>query len=104
MLEHVAVTAQYVEHVKQKIAEIAGVQSFQPVLVEPVELLASPVGVGLIFDGIEVLRIEPTVLPAVDKPGELTRRPTFLVEIVLRNELLEQSKLIVGVEDRVVLL
>ena len=49
--------------------------------------------------GIEIGGGEPAVLPLVDEPGELARRPAFLVEPLGLDQLLEHAELIVGVED-----
>jgi hypothetical protein len=58
LFQHVAVGAQHVEHVQQQVAEIAGVQRFQPVLIELVELLALAVGVSFVLAGIEIGGVE----------------------------------------------
>src|SRR3546814_4297352 len=43
---------------------------------------------------------EPLVLPLIDQPGELAGGEALFVEIGGGDELLQQAKLIVGVEDR----
>ena len=102
LLEHVAVAAHDVEHVQQKVAEIAGVQRLQPVLVERVELPAAAVGVGLVLACVELGRTQPLVLPAIDQPGQLAGGPALFVELVRLDQLLEQAQLVVGIDDRVV--
>ena len=46
------------------------------------------------------VRRDRAVLPAVDDPGQLPRRPAFVVDPGGRHELLEQAQLIVGVQNR----
>jgi hypothetical protein len=87
------------EHVEQQVAEIAGVQCLQPLLVSRVERSALAVGIGFALAGIDLARLPATVLPAVDIAGERPRRPPLLVDVGGGNELLQEPKLIVGVED-----
>src|SRR3546814_7688930 len=84
---------------EQQVAEVAGVQCFQPRLIERVEMLALAVGIGLLVGGIEIAGNEAAVLPLVDEARELARGPAFLVEPLGLDELLEDTELVVGVED-----
>ena len=102
LLQHLAVLPEHIEHVQQQVAKIAGVQRLEAILVEPVELLAASVGVAFVLQRIEIAGIEPAVLPAVDQPGELARRPALFVEPFGLDELLQEPELVVGVDDRVV--
>jgi hypothetical protein len=52
--QHVAVLAEDRQHVQQEIAEIAGVDRAQAVLIEPVDPGAAPVGIGFVLAGIEI--------------------------------------------------
>ncbi len=61
--------AEDVEHVQHQIAEIAGVERLQPVLIQLVELLSAAIGIAFVLYRIEIARVEPAVLPAVDQPG-----------------------------------
>ena len=97
-----ALGAEDVQHVQQQVAEVAGVERLQPRLVERVELGAAAVGVGLVLDRIDLIGSPAAVLPAVDQPGELARRPALLVELGGGDQLLEQAQLVVGIDDRVV--
>src|SRR3546814_6851044 len=65
---------------EQQVAEVAGVQCFQPRLIERVEMLALAVGIGLLVGGIEIAGNEAAVLPFVDEAGELACGPASLVE------------------------
>ncbi len=96
--------AQDVEHMQQQIAEIAGVECLQPLLIEPIELLPATIGIGFVLDRIEIAGVEPAVLPAIEQTGELARRPAFLVELGFADQLLDQPQLIVGVDDGVIAL
>ncbi len=94
--------AEDVQYVQQKVAEVAGVERLQPVLIELVELGAAPVGIAFILDCIEIAGIEPAILPPVEQAGQLPRRPAFLVDVVFLDQLLEQADLVVRVDDRVI--
>src|SRR3546814_13034007 len=84
---------------EQQVAEVAGVQCFQPRLIERVEMLALAVGIGLLVGGIEIAGNEAAVLPFVDEAGELACGPAFLVEPFGLEQLLEKAELVVGIED-----
>ena len=88
------------EHVEQEVAEVAGVERSKPVLILGVKLGAAAGGEGFGFAGVDLAGSPAAVLPAVDEPGELPRGPALLVEIGGLDELFEDSKLVVGVEDR----
>ena len=102
LLKDLAVGPQDVQHVEQQIAEIAGVQRFQSVLIEPVEFLPLAVGIGLAVRRRKVGRGQPLVLPAVDASGQLPRGPALFIEPLGLDQLLEHAQLIVGVDDRVI--
>jgi hypothetical protein len=68
------------EHVEQQVAEIAGVERLQPLLIGGVERLALAVGIGS-DSPASSRRGQALVLPIVDQPGELARGPALLVEI-----------------------
>ena len=97
--EHVAVGLQDHQHVEQQIAEIAGIHRAQAILILLVEFPATTVGELLPLARIDIGGSQAPVLPAIDQPGELARRPALLVEIGGGKQLLEQAKLIVGVEN-----
>ena len=63
---------------------------------------AAAIGISFIFDRIEIAGIEAAVLPTVDQTGQLAGGPALLVEIVFLDQLLEQTKLIVGIDYRVI--
>ena len=100
LLQHVRILPEDIEHVQQQIAEVAGVQRLQPLLVGSVKLRAAAVGVAFVLHRIKIAGVEPAVLPPVDQPGELACGPTLLVQLRLGNQCLEQPQLVVRVDDR----
>ncbi len=96
--------AQYVQDMQQKIAEIAGVEFLQPLLIARIDRLAAPVGVAFVLHRIEIGRIEAAVLPPVDKPRQLPRGPALVVNICLGNQAFQEAQLVVRVDDRVIAL
>src|SRR3546814_11155919 len=88
------------EHVEQQIAEIAGVEGFEALLVLRVKLAAAAVCVAFGLARVDIGGGEPLVLPLIDQPGELAGGEALFVEIGGGDELLQKAKLIVGVEDR----
>ncbi len=99
-LKHVRVLLEQPQVLQQEIAKVGGVQLFEPALIERVEIAPLTVGETESFAVRHAGRCEPAVLPAVDHGGEQSRRPTFLVDILRREQLLEQPDLIVGIEHR----
>jgi hypothetical protein len=63
LFQHIALAAEDVEHVEQQVAEIAGVERAGG-LIERVEPLPAPVGIGFVFQRIEIGGVEAPVLPA----------------------------------------
>src|SRR3546814_13005991 len=84
------------EHVEQQIAEIAGVEGFEALLVLRVKLAAAAVCVAFGLARVDIGGGEPLVLPLIDQPGELAGGEALFVEIGGGDELLQQAKLIVG--------
>src|SRR3546814_1233512 len=82
------------------IAEIAGVEGFEALLVLRVKLAAAAVCVAFGLARVDIGGGEPLVLPLIDQPGELAGGEALFVEIGGGDELLQQAKLIVGVEAR----
>ena len=84
---------------EQQVAEVAGVQRLQPLLILRIELGAAAGGEGFGLAGVDLLGSPAAVLPAVDEAGELARGPALLVEAGGLDELLQDAQLVVGVED-----
>ena len=76
---------------QQQVAEIAGVQRLQPVLIGLVELAALAVGEGARVAFGDFGRAEALVLPAVDHLRELARRPALVVQALGLDQLLDQA-------------
>ena len=91
--------AQQPQAFEQQVAEVDGVERFQPLLIEAVERRAAAVGETGRFVGRRMVGIEAAVLPAVDQRRQCARRPALVVDVLGLQDLLEQPKLIVGVED-----
>src|SRR3546814_10331920 len=56
LLQHIAIPLQYREHVKQQIAEIAGIERTQTILILPVHFLSPAIGIGFALAGIQQFR------------------------------------------------
>ena len=84
---------------QQQIAKIGGVQGLQSPLIETVEIAAAAVGEALSVAFRNAGGRKAAVLPAVDHGGERARGPALLVDVLGRHHLLDQAKLIVGIED-----
>ena len=97
--EHVGVRAEDHQHVEQQVAEVAGIQGFETLLILRIELRAAAGGEGFGFAGVDLLRRPAAIFPAVDQAGELARRPALLVEVGGLDQLLEHAQLVVGVEN-----
>src|SRR3546814_12238259 len=87
-------------HLEQQMAEIAGGDGFEALLVLRVKFSAAAVCVAFGLARVDIGGGEPLVLPLIDQPGELAGGEALFVEIGGGDELLQQAKLIVGVEDR----
>ncbi len=84
---------------QQKIAEIAGVQRLQPVLIGLVDFLPLAVAQALrLFLG-QLVRHQAAVLEALEGARDDAGRPAFLVDFHGVQVLLDQAHLIVGVQD-----
>ena len=90
---------QDLRHVQQQVAEIRRVQRPQPGLVRGIKHLGMAVGeVGILVRG-NPRRRQPTVFPALDHAHQRRRGPPLGVDPLRLHHLLQQPKLVVGVED-----
>ena len=87
--EHVGMLAEDRQHVEQQVAEVAGVQSDQTRLIRPVHFLAATAAERFRFSGVDLVGGQPLVLPPVDQPRQLSRRPALFVELRRDDQLLE---------------
>ncbi len=84
---------------QQQIAEVGGVESFQPILKGLIEFLAAAFGEGRAFARRNVLGCEPAIFPMIDHAGEHARGPALVVDVLGRQNLLEQADLVVDIEN-----
>lgn len=99
LLQNIGVAAEDADRVHQKIAEIAGIQRFQPVLIGGIELAALAIGEGAAVSFRNIRRRQALVLPAVDHAGELFGRPAFVIETFGLDELLDQPHHVIRIEN-----
>ena len=96
--QHVLVVAEDRQDVEQEVAEVAGVQRQEAGLVLGVEFGAAAVE-GARVGGGHLVGRQRAVLPVVDVACQHTGRPALVVDPGSLNELLQQTQLIVGVEN-----
>ena len=84
---------------QQQIAEIAGVERFESLLIRRVEFAALAIGEGVRFTRRNRIRSEAAIFPAVDPDRQSARRPALFVDVGGGDRLLHQAHLIVGVEN-----
>src|SRR3546814_10117880 len=89
LFQHVAMRLEDDENVEQQIAEIAGVEGFEALLVLRVKLAAAAVCVAFGLARVDIGGGEPLVLPLIDQPGELAGGEALFVEIGGGDELLQ---------------
>ena len=94
-----SIVAEQGQHVQQQIAEIAGVERAQPLLVIVIEGQCQPVdGVGALGGGNAIGR-EPAILPALHDAREQARRQLLGVDLAGLGQLLDQPQLVIGIKD-----
>src|SRR3546814_13187745 len=75
----IAIPLQYREHVKQQIAEIAGIERTQTILILPVHFLSPAIGIGFALAGLQQFRRQAFVLPPIDQAATLPRGPALFI-------------------------
>src|SRR3546814_15937867 len=85
---------------KQQIAEIAGIERPQTILILPVYFLSPTIGIGFALAGIQQFRRQALVFPPIDQAAKLPRGPALFIDPRGLNELLQQPRLIVRVKVR----
>src|SRR3546814_14414537 len=85
---------------KQQIAEIAGIERPQTILILPVYFLSPPIGIGFALAGIQQFRRQALVFPPIDQAAKLPRGPALFHDPPGLHVLLQQPKLIVSSEER----
>jgi len=99
LVQHVAVRLEDRDDMQKKVAEVGGIQRAQPLLIGGVKL-GPAVVVGRRFRRWHLFRRPGAVLPGVDQPGQLARGPAFFVDVGGGYQLLEQTDLVVGIQNR----
>ena len=98
--QHLRLLAQDLRHVQQQIAEIRGVQRAQPVLVaRHTAPRARPSAKSVSSAGGHARGRQAAILPALDHRHQRRRRPALGVDAFGLHHLLQQAKLVVGVQD-----
>ncbi len=97
--QHVRVLAEQPDVLEQQIAEVDRVEGLEALLIGRIELEPAAVGERGGLAGLDVGRREAAVLPAVDHAGQDAGGPALFVDVVGRNELLEQPDLVIDIED-----
>ena len=99
VLQHVRMAGEDRQIVQQEIAEVAGIQRAQALLVFAIEPQRHALGIVRLFCGGHFLRRQPPILPAFDRAQQRAGRPFLVVDVLGRQKLFQQAKLIVGIED-----
>jgi hypothetical protein len=97
--QHLGLLAEQPDAFEQEIAEVGGVEDFQPLLERFVEFQSFAVGEHGGFAGRHLLGGEAAILPAVDQHGQNAPRPALLVDVLGFEQLLEQPDLVVDVQN-----
>ncbi len=97
--QHIRLRAQDFRHVQQQVAEIRRVQGAQPLLVRRIQRLRPAVGEVGVLVRRDSRRGQAAVLPALDHPHQPGRSPALGVDALGLHHLLQQAKLVVGVQD-----
>ena len=97
--QHLRMGAQDLGDMHQQIAEIAGVDGAQPVLIGGVEQAGIAAGEITVLGARHPLGRQAAVLPALDDPHQHRWREALDVEPRRLHHLLQQAQLVVGIED-----
>ncbi len=97
--QHVGLLAEQPDALEQQIAEVGGVEDFQPLLKRLVELEPPAVGEHRGLAGRYLLRRQAAILPAVDQHRQHARRPALLVDVLGFQNLLQETDLVVDVQN-----
>ena len=97
--QHVRIFPQKPHAFQQQVAEIGGIQDFQPLLVQRIELAALAIGERLRLARRHARRVKPAILPRVDLMREGAGGPALVVDVLGFQNLLHQPDLVVGVEN-----
>jgi hypothetical protein len=76
------------QHVQQQVAEVAGVESLEALLILGIEVGAATCREAFRLASIHLVWCPAAVLPPIDQAGELPRWPALLVEASSLDQLL----------------
>ncbi len=99
--QHIRMLGEQGQVVQQQIAEIAGVEDAQPLLIHRIEGHAAIAGEMRAFGRRGLFRRPAPVFPVIDQAGQMLGRPALGVDVFGFEKLLDQALLIVGVDDGV---
>ncbi len=85
--------------VQQQVTEISCVEGQQPLLILAVDIDRPAVGDLARIGGVDPVRRQALVLPALDDMDQHPRRPTLVVDALDFQNLLQQPDLVIGIED-----
>ena len=100
MPEDLGVLAEQRQIVQQQIAEIGRVYGRETLLIIAIECDGAPVGPVSGVARRNLVGHQAAILPALDNAEQGPRRPAPLVDIRRRDDLFQQTELVVGVENR----
>ena len=98
--EDVGLPGEQGQAVQQEVAEVAGIEGQQALLVGGVELARAPEGEVAELRFRSVLRRMAAILETLDDREQGARRPAARIELGGLDDLLDQAQLVVGIEDR----
>ncbi len=98
--EDVQITGEQGQVMEQEVAEIDGVHRHQALLILAIEVDRAAAGEVAGVVAPDFFGTEPTVLPTLDDGEQQPRRPAPFVDVLHREDLLQEANLVVGVENR----
>ena len=96
-LKHIAVFFEDRQHVEQQIAEIAGVERLEPLLILRIEQPALAIREPLTLACVNIGGDQPLILPLIDQPAKRARGEAFFIDIRRDDQLFHHAELIIGI-------
>ena len=88
------------QNFQQEIAEVSGVDGFQPRLIIGIELATQAIGEAMGLALRNFIGREAAVFPAINDARQLPCGPTLFINAFGLNELLEQAHLVIIIQNR----
>ena len=98
-LQHVRMFLEHADRMQEEVAEIAGIQRQQAVLIGDVEFTPLAVGESARVAFGNLGGVQTLVLPAVDHGGELLGGPALVVDAFGLQDLLDQADHVICIEN-----